>query len=241
MRILCLHGYGQNGEFFRMRTGALRKALKAEYHFMDAPFAARASFITDDADGANGRGPALGWWDFEGDRAATSYRYIGLERTLQEVRQTIETEGPFDGILGFSQGATLAALLCKTPPGPPPVSFVVIVAAFPPRDLSYQLPATSTDPPTLHVRAPSDAEAERPRPCPETFIACQSPDAYLATRRTDHGRIRSARADGEERRRGRLLQRTADNHPPGRARRNRRGARAQRPQGLCRGGARRSR
>ena len=156
-RILCLHGYGQNGEFFRARTGALRKALKsADFHFIDAPFEARASFISADADGANGRGPALGWWDFEGERPATSARYVGLDRTLDEVRSTIETDGPFDGILGFSQGATLAAMLCLLPPGPPPVAFVVIIAAFLPRDPTfhhYFNPESPLALPTLHVRA----------------------------------------------------------------------------------------
>ena len=51
-RILCLHGYAQNGDFFRLRTGALRKALKsvAEFHFIDAPHLATAEFLGDVAE-----------------------------------------------------------------------------------------------------------------------------------------------------------------------------------------------
>lgn len=157
LRLLCLHGYAQNGDFFRVRTGALRKALKrADFHFIDAPYPARAGFIQEDVDGANGRGPALGWWDFEGEtsRPSTSAKYSGLEEALRNVHQVIEREGPFDGILGFSQGATLAAMLCLLPPGPPPVKFVVLIAAFPPRDLKYRdfFIDGAVGVPSLHVR-----------------------------------------------------------------------------------------
>lgn len=40
LRILCLHGYRQNGSMFREKTGSLRKILKkqvAEFVFIDAP------------------------------------------------------------------------------------------------------------------------------------------------------------------------------------------------------------
>jgi hypothetical protein len=58
LRVLCLHGYAQNGELFRARTGALRKHLKAtcEFTFVDAPHLATAGFVdtapTDEAAGA---------------------------------------------------------------------------------------------------------------------------------------------------------------------------------------------
>ena len=138
IRVLCLHGYGQNAEFFRARTGALRKGLPkggTEYEFIDGPYEAKASFLsTEDADGQS-RGKMLGWWDFEGDasRPSASARYIGLQESLQRVRQKIEDDGPFDGIFGFSQGATLAAMLCLVQPKPPPVRWIVLCAAFLPR------------------------------------------------------------------------------------------------------------
>ena len=40
LRILCLHGYRQNGNMFREKTGSFRKLLRkhvAEFVFMDAP------------------------------------------------------------------------------------------------------------------------------------------------------------------------------------------------------------
>jgi hypothetical protein len=40
LRILCLHGYRQNGTIFREKTGSFRKLLKkhvAEFVYIDAP------------------------------------------------------------------------------------------------------------------------------------------------------------------------------------------------------------
>ncbi len=40
LRVLCLHGYRQNGNMFREKTGAFRKLLKkhvTEFVYIDAP------------------------------------------------------------------------------------------------------------------------------------------------------------------------------------------------------------
>ena len=36
----------------------------------------------------------------------------GFDQSLQHVLKAIEEQGPFDGLMGFSQGAALASLLC---------------------------------------------------------------------------------------------------------------------------------
>ena len=149
-RILCLHGYAQNGEFFRSRTGALRKALKAvaDFHFIDAPHTATAEFLGDVPEE---RGSALGWFNVgetaPGSRPATSTQYVGVDAALSRVRLAVEADGPFDGILGFSQGATLAAYCCLHPEEwwhpehivSPPFRFAILFSAFAPRDPAYCL------------------------------------------------------------------------------------------------------
>ena len=47
LKLLCLHGYAQNGQFFRERTGAVRKQLKSvcEFTFLDAPRPATGEFL----------------------------------------------------------------------------------------------------------------------------------------------------------------------------------------------------
>ena len=37
---------------------------------------------------------------------------LGFEETLNSVASEIKTQGPFDGILSFSQGACLASVIC---------------------------------------------------------------------------------------------------------------------------------
>ncbi|KAI1732114.1 serine hydrolase (FSH1) domain-containing protein [Ditylenchus destructor] len=62
LRVLCLHGYRQNENTFREKTGGLRKALKSrlEFEFLSAP-------LTPNVDGSNGvdqsadQGPRA-WW-----------------------------------------------------------------------------------------------------------------------------------------------------------------------------------
>ena len=47
-------------------------------------------------------------------------RYIGLAESLEHVQCKLRDDGPYDGVLGFSQGATLAVLLCLLTPPPTP-------------------------------------------------------------------------------------------------------------------------
>ncbi|KAF9163339.1 hypothetical protein DFQ26_002695 [Actinomortierella ambigua] len=47
-----------------------------------------------------------GWWT----RSPTN-AYIGLDTTLTQLATVLKDQGPFDGVMGFSQGAALAALL----------------------------------------------------------------------------------------------------------------------------------
>ena len=67
-------------------------------------------------------------------------RYIGLDESLRVVREAVERDGPYDGILGFSQGATLAALFCllaaPTAASPAPFRCAILVAGFLPKDTS---------------------------------------------------------------------------------------------------------
>ena len=158
-RVLCLHGYAQNGDFFRQRTGALRKALKSvvDFHFLDAPFPATAEFLGDVPED---RGAALGWFNVgettPGSRPATSAQYVGVEEALQCVSRCVRDHGPFDGILGFSQGATIAAFCCLYPQAwwdssaPAPFSWAILFSAFLPRDPHWALEGGRV-PPTLRT------------------------------------------------------------------------------------------
>lgn len=86
----------------------------------------------------------LGWWFWKDEggkevRAATSMNYCGLDETWQTLQAFIDDNGPFDGVLGFSQGAALAALLCSAQsPLAGTFKFAILCAGFLPRDPVYE-------------------------------------------------------------------------------------------------------
>jgi hypothetical protein len=144
LRVLCLHGYAQNGETLRARTGALRKGLKqCEFTFVDAPLPATATFV-EETEGGEAK---LAWWnaaadEAEGTRPSQSKTYVGWDESQAMLERVLAEQGPFDGILAFSQGAAVAAvLLAAQRDGQrdgarkgPPVAFAILVSGFIPRD-----------------------------------------------------------------------------------------------------------
>jgi len=103
-RILALHGKWENGEEFRQRLGPLQEALgegrEVEWVFLTAPFAA-----------ADGRG-GFEWWSLPpGVRSFQAKEYIGFEESVVLIEDAWKKQGPFDAVMGFSQGAILLSVL----------------------------------------------------------------------------------------------------------------------------------
>jgi hypothetical protein len=114
LRVLCLHGYGQDGETFRAKSGSVRKDLKkfVEWTFVTSPHLIDPSAPTmvghpDHQPGVDGAPPGRFWWDF----TVETRTMLGLDESIAFVTRVCEEQGPFDGVLGFSQGAGFAALL----------------------------------------------------------------------------------------------------------------------------------
>eukprot|EP00439_Symbiodinium_sp_Y106_P031562 s76_g3.t2 len=94
-RLLCLHGKGGSGPNFAERLRPL--AERAELVCVDAPHSLP---------------PGFAWWHLPpGERSFTTSTFEGWDETLSFIRETWASQGPFDGILGFSQGAILVAAL----------------------------------------------------------------------------------------------------------------------------------
>lgn len=98
----------------------------------------------------------------------------GLEEALGTVAQALSKLGPFDGILGFSQGAALAALVCALgqagDPRFPLPRFIILVSGFCPRGLGLK-EAILQGPlsvPSLHVFGDTD----RVIPAQESMQLC---------------------------------------------------------------------
>ncbi|CAF0742973.1 unnamed protein product [Brachionus calyciflorus] len=118
-KILMIHGYRQTEKSFREKTGGLRKSLKnqADFIFCEAPHIVlkREDEFGEDSNQENI--DEKGWW-FSSENKSYNAQLetncdLGFEESLQYLDNVFQTQGPFDGILAFSQGACLGSVLCK--------------------------------------------------------------------------------------------------------------------------------
>lgn len=169
LRVLCIHGYRQNASSFREKTGALRKLLKKQVELIYASAPHRIQKVCDSSqEEENDRVPGgevdpRGWWF--SDTQARSFNAgeqcqvsLGLEESVEAVRGAVRDHGPFDGILGFSQGAALVAMLCslQTQKLEPEFRFrfAILVAGFPSACKEHEQFYDAASPlviPSLHV------------------------------------------------------------------------------------------
>lgn len=135
LKLLCLHGYRQNETTFRERTGALRKLLRKhlEFVFISAPHEIPEPENLARPEEARERG----WWFSRADRSYsamdTTDLCTGYEESLRLVHDAFESRGPFDGVLGFSQGAAFVSLLLTSlqdPSSPVKFKFAILIAGF---------------------------------------------------------------------------------------------------------------
>lgn len=141
MRLLALHSFRTNSHIFKeqLQRSGLDKILResgCELHFLDAPHPASGK-LPKDVDRAFGSmGPHLEWFTVEHQGDKVVFDEEKLETSSQRVFQVLRDEGPFDGIIGFSQGAMLgAALLALMESGHPmakgmSLSVIILIAGF---------------------------------------------------------------------------------------------------------------
>ncbi|XP_070566433.1 esterase OVCA2-like isoform X2 [Ptychodera flava] len=161
-----LYPWIPNAQSFRERTGSFRKILKkhAEFVFISAPNVVPPMESAERAENETTSDDQRGWWFSRDDdyfsAGDTSDVSKGFDKSLQVIEKAFTEEGPFDGVLGFSQGATLVGMLCaiKDEPGSPfHFDFAILVAGF--RSLStnhdkyYSKPISC---PTLQVFGDTD-------------------------------------------------------------------------------------
>lgn len=162
LKVLMVHGYRQNATSCREKSGAFRKLTKRHLEpvFVSAPLVVppRADGTTPaDSDGR-------GWWFSAADQSFVAGQpsdlCAGFEESLATLRQTAEQHGPFDGVMGFSQGAALVALLCALQQRQElnwGFRFAILVAGFRSRSAPHQkLYDERMELPTLHVYGDND-------------------------------------------------------------------------------------
>jgi len=116
LKVLMLHGYTQNGQLFRAKTRVLEKRLQKAFPSVTLSYpTAQIQLRASDVPGYDGNGvgstEAYGWWKRRDD--SDPPEYVGIEDAFDEVAKVLKTEGPFDGVIGFSQGACMAAVVAS--------------------------------------------------------------------------------------------------------------------------------
>lgn len=116
-RVLCLHGWRTNGDILSMQMAALQANVNIECTFIDAPFPGKGepdkgiAFFYPDR-------PYYEWFyrnrRKEGiESKSSTVIYENLEESMKYLTDYLESNGPYDGLLGFSQGASMVTRLSK--------------------------------------------------------------------------------------------------------------------------------
>ncbi|KAL5712598.1 hypothetical protein ACHQM5_014754 [Ranunculus cassubicifolius] len=106
MKILCLHSFRTSGKFLQSQINKKWDSSILSHFdmvFPDGTFPAREK---SEIEGIFPP-PYFEWFQFDKD----FIRHHNLDKCISYLCEYITTNGPFHGMLGFSQGATLAALL----------------------------------------------------------------------------------------------------------------------------------
>ncbi|KAJ4358164.1 uncharacterized protein N0V89_002743 [Didymosphaeria variabile] len=124
IKILMIHGFTQSGSNFHAKTRALEKNLQKAFpagialSYPTAPIRlahADIPFPTAAAEAKENGEPeetdAWAWWRRKGD--GEPYVYEGIELGLEALARVLKEEGPFDGVIGFSQGGAMAAMVAS--------------------------------------------------------------------------------------------------------------------------------
>ncbi|CBF76804.1 hypothetical protein AN4776.2 [Aspergillus nidulans FGSC A4] len=127
LKLLMLHGYTQSGPLFHAKSRALIKHITKAFplHEISAiyptgPLRLNPADIPGytPAHDSNGNGDdkdteieAYGW--YRRSNTAEPPLYVGLEDGLNAIAKVLGEEGPFDGVIGFSQGAAMAAMVAS--------------------------------------------------------------------------------------------------------------------------------
>ncbi|XP_022131300.1 dihydrofolate reductase-like [Momordica charantia] len=157
-RFLCLHGFRTSGQILKKQVGKWPSSVLDNFdlHFLDAPFPAEGK---SDVEGIFDP-PYFEWFQFSADMM----EYQNFDECLSFIEDYMLKHGPFDGFLGFSQGAILSAAL----PGlqekgialtkVPKIKFVVIVsgAKFRSPSLAEKAYSPSIGCPSLHFLGDED-------------------------------------------------------------------------------------
>ena len=163
LKVIYLQGYRQNKQVSKEKTGSLRKALKnyCEFVIISAPN------VIPNVDSET---PLTGWWFSNADKSYLAQEVSdccdGFNKSLDVVAKALQEHGPVDGIVSFSQGASLLSIICGLKQEGDSrfqdFKFAVFFAAFKSRQNQHQkYYKQKIDIPSLHVIGDGDQVISR--------------------------------------------------------------------------------
>ncbi|SAM04298.1 hypothetical protein [Absidia glauca] len=186
LKILCLHGLAENAIYMRKKTEFMMRSVEdmVDLVYINGPYLVLpAEHNSTDVQYKHGDGIE------DNSIASLSYSYWNPRRydpmvlanksvdpnqkTWDLLRKVLIEQGPFDGILGFSQGGALAAILSillagqdviPNPLGPdtvhPPLRFTIIIGSMMPMTKSgfagLFMQPTKAETPSMHIMGELD-------------------------------------------------------------------------------------
>lgn len=173
-RILCLHGWRTNGDILSMQMAALQANTDMDCFFIDAPFPGRGEpdkgiaffypdrqyyewFYRTKVDKS-----AVPDMSIPSGKSGPFAGYDNLDESMEYLSRHIDITGPYDGLLGFSQGASMVTRLVQlqkeemknNPLKKKNFNFVILVGGVPPQELVDKNPLFTT--PSLHIMGSID-------------------------------------------------------------------------------------
>lgn len=135
LRILMIHGYVQSGRLFKAKTAALHKTMQKmlpdvsiQFSYPTGPQRVQPADLPaflrpdDPPDGpslaeieaakSDEESDMWGWWIRKGAEEATAV-YMHMDEGFARIAEVLQNEGPFDGVIGFSQGGAMAAMIAS--------------------------------------------------------------------------------------------------------------------------------
>jgi len=100
LKMLCLHGAGSNNDITSIQLSSIGVSQKLELDLMHGALESKAYAPVFNK---LSQKSFWRWWD--------SKSSASLHKALVSLSKTIEREGPYDGLFGFSQGSFLVALI----------------------------------------------------------------------------------------------------------------------------------
>jgi hypothetical protein len=164
-RILVLHGFYDSAQNRQNQMRCLIRSMKEiEFVFINSSFTFVDYGFLKSSDTASSE-QRYQWFSYKPEWPVINYEYDTIKESIEYIVDYINQNGPFDGLLGFSQGAIVCVtMLLKIPTWPlipNCIKFGIIVSCPPINDPTIKPILDKTfnqrdQLPTLHISGKND-------------------------------------------------------------------------------------